>query len=136
MLEDDILTNGWHWPNFSPEELRCRHTGQQLFVPRFLDRLQALRSALGFALPITSAYRHPTHPAERHRDLPGAHQLGRAVDIAIDGERAFRVVTAAPACGFARIGVSQRAGQPRFLHLDDIQPDEFVHLPSPRLWSY
>jgi uncharacterized protein YcbK (DUF882 family) len=124
------------WPNFSPEELRCRETRTLLIVPGFMDKLQALRSAMGFAFLITSAYRHPTrHPAERAKARPGAHALGRAVDIALDPERMFQVVGAAHRFGFTGLGVSARPGAHHFLHLDDMQPGEF-HVARPAVWSY
>lgn len=125
------------WPNFSPDELRCRETGALLVVPSFLDKLQALRAAMGFPFVITSGYRHPTrHPIERRKPQPGAHALGRAVDIALRGERLFLVVTAAGRFGFTGIGVGAREGAPRIIHLDDIEPGEATHLPRPTVWSY
>lgn len=124
------------WPNFSPEEIRCRESGTLLIVPTFLDKLQALRAAMGFSFHITSGYRHPTrHPIERGKAKPGSHALGRAVDISLDPERMFQVVGAAHRFGFTGIGVSARAGRSRFLHLDDLTRDEF-HAARPSVWSY
>jgi zinc D-Ala-D-Ala carboxypeptidase len=121
------------WPNFSLDEMRCKHTGMVMIVPEFMDRLQALRRALDFPLPITSGYRSQSHPVERAKPKPGAHTTGRAVDIAVTGERAFRLVEAAPRFGFTGIGISQRSGHARFIHLDDVL--EF-HAPRPAIWSY
>lgn len=124
------------WHNFSPEEFRCQETHQLLIVPSFLDKLQALRTAMGFPFVITSAYRNATrHPIERVKKYPGAHAMGRAVDIRLDGERLYQVLTAAGRFGFTGIGVSARPSQPRFLHLDDIGHQE-THMPRPSVWSY
>lgn len=128
----------WNWPNFSPDELRCRHTGALLAVPSFLSRLQALRKALGFPFPISSGYRHSSHPAERHKSQPGAHTLGRAVDIAVAGVQALAIVERARAFGFTGIGVSQPNGSagPRFVHLDDLTAADGYHAPRPAFWTY
>lgn len=125
------------WPNFSPDELRCRETGQLIIVPKFLDKLQALRAGMGFPFVITSGYRHPTrHPIERVKAKPGAHSTGRAVDIALDPERMFQVMSAAGRFGFTGVGISNRPGGPgRFIHLDDLARDEF-HALRPSVWSY
>ncbi|MBF0375074.1 MAG: DUF882 domain-containing protein [Alphaproteobacteria bacterium] len=124
----------WRWPNFSPDELRCKHTGEMRMDPAFLDRLQRLRSALGFALPVTSGFRSPSHPEEAKKARPGAHAQGRAVDIAIGGPQLYTLLTYAPALGFTGLGVSQRDGQPRFVHLDDISGSPYIA--RPMVWSY
>lgn len=132
------LPEHWRWPNFSPEELRCKHTGALIVVPAFMDKVQAMRSALGFPWPISSGYRHTSHPAEVGKDQPGAHTFGRAVDVKVYGERAMQIVELARAFGFTGIGVAQRPGSPidkRFVHLDDMAAEDF-HAPRPYLWSY
>lgn len=127
----------WNWQNFTPDELRCKHTGLWAMNPRFLDRLQELRNELGFPFPVTSGYRAPQHPTEAAKKWPGAHCYGRAVDIAVDGVRALTIVERARAFGFTGIGVSQPVGGlgHRFIHLDDMQPDEF-HAVRPAFWTY
>ena len=37
--------------------------------------------------------------------------------------------------GFTGIGV-QQAGDSRFIHLHDIQPEDDFHVPRPWIWSY
>lgn len=132
---DAAMLANWRWPNFTPDEIRCRETGQLLIVPTFMDRLQRLRTVIAKPLVITSAYRHPTHSVERGKAQPGAHTFGRAVDIAADGQLAFELLAHAPSMGFTGIGVSQRGGKPRFVHLDDLRPGEY-HGPRPTVWSY
>ena len=61
---------------------------------------------------------------------PGAHATGKAIDIAVSGERALRVIELALAAGVKRIGVNQK-GAHRFIHLDVC--DEKT---SPTIWSY
>ena len=124
-----LMTLDWsRWPNFSEAELACKHTGRCLMEPAFMDRLQKLRDTLGHPLPITSGYRDPSHPAERKKEKPGSHSRGRAVDIAVTGERAFHLVMAAGRLGFTGIGVADK-----FVHLDDMI-DFHVHRPT--LWVY
>jgi uncharacterized protein YcbK (DUF882 family) len=124
----------WRWPNFTPEEMACRETGALVIHPGFMDRLQRLRTELGFTFPVTSGYRSAKHSVERRKPRPGAHVLGRAVDIAVRGEEAFRLVAAAPAFGFTGLGIAQRGGS-RFIHLDDMRAEEY-HAPRPAIWSY
>jgi zinc D-Ala-D-Ala carboxypeptidase len=58
-----------------------------------------------------------------------AHSTGRAVDIAV------RLLQLALQEGFTGIGI-QQTGEGRFLHLDDIQPEDEFHVPRPWIWSY
>lgn len=128
----------WGWPNFTPDELRCKHTGLLVVVPAFMDKAQRFRTALGFAFPTSSYYRHPTHPAERQKARPGAHSYGRAMDIRVGRIEALTIVERARAFGFTGIGVSQPAGSggPRFVHLDDMTAADFYHAERPAFWSY
>ena len=97
------------WPNFTPEELRCRGTGQLLLVPTSLDKLQSIRTGLGFSFPITSAGRAPEYNAivSKKTGLVGPHTTGRAWDLRLFGENAYRVIAAAHGHGFTGIGVKQ-----------------------------
>jgi len=138
-LPEPGIPEHWGWPNFTPAELTCKHTGVLVVVPAFMDRLQGMRLELSFPLPVTSGYRHPTHPAEAKKAQPGSHAFARAVDIAISGERAFELVAAALRFGFTGIGVSQNLNAPlskRFVHLDDMTAADSYHAPRPFLWSY
>lgn len=118
-----------NYPNFAESELACKHTGKTGVTSGFMDKLQALRTAYGKPMKINSGFRHPTHPLEARKSTPGAHASGQAVDIAVGpGEDAYELVRLALVHGFTGIGVSQRAGQPRFVHLDT--------LPRKAVWSY
>jgi uncharacterized protein YcbK (DUF882 family) len=83
-------------------------------------------------MTVTSGYRHPTHPIEAAKAAPGAHSTGRAVDIAVQGADAVRLIALAIAEGFTGIGVQQK-GSGRFIHLDDLPSGAF---PRPTVWSY
>ena len=60
----DYTTQEWpqeRWPNFSPDELRCKETGELVLCEDMMDALQQLRWSLGSPLVITSGYRSPKH---------------------------------------------------------------------------
>jgi uncharacterized protein YcbK (DUF882 family) len=124
----------WRWKNFTPREMACRKTGSILVVPRFMDRLQALRTYLKRPLKINSGYRSPEH--DRAIGGGGNHPKGRAADIGIFGDSALDVVIGAEAHGFTGIGVKQHGPlQGRFIHLDDLDDSE-TRGPRPHIWSY
>ena len=128
-----ITDKNWdskYWPNFSPDELRCKHTGLLEMDAVFLDWLQMLRNTVNKPLVITSGYRHPTHPIEARKRVPGVHSKGCAVDIACDGNFAYDILQAAFTLGFSGIGVNQK-GSGRFIHLDT-----WAEGPRPNVWSY
>lgn len=126
------------WPNFTPEEFACKcgkcgaDSGLKMHQ-ELMDKLQALRSEMGFPFVITSGFRCAAHPAEHVKTTPGTHNLGCAVDIAVQGEQALKIVSAAADYGFTGIGLDQK-GSGRFVHLDDA-PD-IKGRPRPWLWSY
>lgn len=125
------------WPDFTPDELRCKGTGILLIVPSSLTKLQMLRDRLGFPLSVNSAYRSPSYnDAIASTGLDGPHTTARAYDLDVVGARAFQVVDLAPAFGFTGIGVKQHGPHnKRFVHLDDLADNE-TKGPRPWLWSY
>ena len=95
--------------------------------------LEAIRIKCGFPFTITSAYRDPTHPIEAKKSKPGSHASGRAVDIAVRGDKAVKLIQVAFGFGITGIGVQQKGGS-RFIHLDDLRlEDGFAR---PNIWSY
>lgn len=98
----------------------------------FMSHLVALRRGLGFSLPVTSGYRCPARNAEiSSTGNSGPHTTGKAVDIAVSYESAYRLVEAALKSGwFSGVGVRQH-GAVRYIHLDDIGGPG-----RPRLWTY
>ena len=92
----------------------------------------AIRKVCDWRVPITSADGHPTHPREARKESTGAHSLGRAVDVAVRGEKALKLISVAQAHGITRIGVAQK-GTSRFIHIDNCTEED--GFPS-AVWSY
>jgi len=121
----------WAYTNFTLEEMRCRHTGIDGMQPEFMQMLQKCRTIYGRPMPVTSAYRHPTHPIEARKASPGEHAMGLAADIHVTGADALDLIDAALSAGFRRIGVNQNGDmKKRFSHLGASKD-----LP-PGVWSY
>ena len=99
---------------FKEEEFVCSHTGLNRIEPEFIKWLDGVREDAGIPFKITSGYRHSTHPIEAKKETPGAHNRGRACDIAATDSRSrFRIVAAALRAGCKRIGIAET-----FVHLD------------------
>ncbi len=109
---------GKYHPYFRKAEFDCKETGECDMDPEFMDKLVQLRKACGFPFVITSGYRATTHSIEKAKVEPGQHTKGRAVDIACHSDNAFYIVKYAMALGFTGIGVSQKNGIARFVHVD------------------
>lgn len=121
-----------NWKYFTENELKCSHTGECKMDEDFMKVLDEIREECGFAFVITSGYRSPKHPIEAKKSRPGAHASGKAVDILVHMEQAYKVVEVALRFGIKRIGVSQKGDVgARFIHLD---MDETRA--APRIWSY
>lgn len=101
-----------------------------------MRKVEALRTLCGFPFPITSAYRCPDHNAKvSSTGRTGPHTTGRAIDIGVRGEQAFKLVQLALQYGttFTGIGLQQK-GQGRFVHLDDLPNAQGQ--PRPTVWTY
>ncbi len=130
----DVPLGLWPWENFTAEEMADSKTGALVFSISFMDRLQALRTALEFPLIVNSGFRTTAH--DKAIGGAGVHTTGRAVDIGIYGARYHAMLDLAPAMGFNGIGSFQKgpyAG--RFIHLDDLNNNETTG-PRPWGWSY
>lgn len=132
--ENEVGFDEWgkYAPFFTFLEMKCKHTGACHMDREFMDVLLTIRKEYDKPMKITSGYRHTTHPAEAGKGSLGEHSLGRAVDVACDGLGASELVTLALRHGITRIGISQRLGQPRYIHLGMGGHG----LPEPRIWSY
>jgi zinc D-Ala-D-Ala carboxypeptidase len=117
------------YPNFSKAEFDCKHTGRNAMQRRFMYALQELRTEYGRPMQVTSGYRDPTHPVEAKKTKPGYHTQGLAVDIGCHSHEAYKIIELAFQHGFTGIGVSQKGGLARFVHLD-MRDD------TPRIYSY
>tara|TARA_R110000868_G_scaffold326937_2_gene587942 strand:+ start:582 stop:950 length:369 start_codon:yes stop_codon:yes gene_type:complete len=118
---------------FSIDELKCQHCEKQGMNKEFMLKVEALRHELGFPFTVTSAYRCKDHPIEARKASPGSHESGRALDIGLRGEQAYKLIQAALTAGFTGIGVNQK-GSSRFIHLDDLENSK--GRPRPHIWSY
>ena len=125
------MINWEKYSNFKPAEFICSHCGGDGIQSALLDKLQAMRTEYGKPMRITSGYRCPQHPIEAKKSSPGAHALGLAADIAVEGAEAHRILALAFKHGFTGIGVQQK-GTGRFIHVD-VRSGQ---LPSPSVWSY
>jgi uncharacterized protein YcbK (DUF882 family) len=126
-----MIVKDWSkYKNFTKQEFDCKHTGENLMQTELLEKLQELRNAYGKPMTVSSGYRHPTHPVEKVKSAPGPHTTGLAVDIAVQGAEAHRVLTLALQLGFTGIGVQQKGGG-RFIHLDMVKSSL-----RPTVWSY
>ena len=122
------------YPNFSKEEFDCQQTGENEMQHSFMSKLQALRTAYGKSMLITSGFRSYNHSIEKKKPKKnGAHPTGLAADIGVAREDAYKILKLALELGFTGIGISQKGGS-RFIHLDTIEsnPDQ----PRPTIWSY
>ena len=99
----------------------------------FMEKLTSLREDWGQAMTVSSGYRCKNHPIEARKAKPGAHESGRAADILIAGEDAYKFLCAALGHGFTGIGIQQKGGG-RFIHLDDLTTDDGFSRPT--IWSY
>jgi zinc D-Ala-D-Ala carboxypeptidase len=101
-----------------------------------MDKLQQLREAVGFPLPISSGYRCPDHNAKvSSTGKTGPHTTGKAADPRMSGEKAFKVMAEACQLGFTGIGLSQKgAHESRFVHVDTLENGPGC--PRPTVWSY
>lgn len=121
-------------PHFSHAELACKCGCGMLPAQDFMDKVEALRVAVGFPMRVTSAARCPAHNARvSGTGRTGPHTTGRAIDLGVSHAQAHAVLSEAVKAGFTGIGVQQKGGG-RFIHLDDL-PDA-PGQPRPTVWSY
>ena len=106
-------------------------------VARVATMLEKVREIIdGSPLAISSWYRSPKHSIERaKKDGPGAHSTGLAVDVhCYNVADAWNLVNAAIKAGFTGIGIGQRKGAPRIIHMDTVPARQVA--PRPAMWSY
>ena len=118
---------------FTAAELKCSHCNKEGMNINFMKKIEALREELGFPFIVTSGYRCTKHPIEIEKYTVGAHTTGRAIDVSVYGENAYKLLRGALKAGFTGIGVNQKGGA-RFIHIDDIEKSP--ERPRPWVWSY
>lgn len=109
----DAPAEAWRWPHFAPREIASKGDGSLLADPDALDRLEALRQAVGEPIRLLSAYRDPIHNALVGGAPRSLHKLGRAFDIPAPPRLRGLLLAAARQAGFAGLGFYQT-----FLHVD------------------
>ena len=103
--------------------------------PTTMGKLVELRRALGEPLGLNSAWRSVSKNTKAGGAKNSPHLYGKAVDLRVHGDTAFRVVTMAEQFGFTGIGVRQKGPvASRFLHLDDMEFSDTHYRPT--IWSY
>lgn len=102
------------YPNFEKSEFDCKATGENNMQHEFMEKLQAIRTAYGKSMKVTSGFRSKKHPIEAKKTHSnGEHTQGNCADIACDnGSDRFRLISLAIANGITRIGIAKN-----FLHL-------------------
>ena len=118
---------------FTELELRCSHCNKEGMNIDFMEKIEALRERMGFPFIVTSGYRCSQHPIEIEKYTVGAHVTGRAIDVSVYGENAYKLLRGALKAGFTGIGVNQKGGA-RFIHIDDIEKSPERR--RPWVWSY
>ncbi len=123
------------WRYFRRAEFAC-HCGrcENRISDAFIAKLEQLRIACAFPMPVNSGYRCPDHNERvSSTGRSGPHTTGMAADIGVSRAQALMLIQLAPTYGFTGIGVQQK-GVSRFVHLDTLPnaPGQ----PRPTLWSY
>ncbi len=123
-------------PHFTAAELACKCNCGMLPKEDFMERVERVRIMVGFPLPVSSAARCPAYNAKVSKTgTTGPHTHGVAIDLAVSGSDALRLLSAALAEEFTGIGLKQHGPHSgRFVHLDML-PDE-PGQPRPWIWSY
>ena len=76
------------YPNFKADEFKCSHCKADGIQEELVAKVQQLRTKYGKPMRITSGYRCPQHPAEISKAVPGAHSMGLAADVGVEGAEA------------------------------------------------
>jgi len=128
----------WNFKNviksFTFDEMACKNCGHCGGVSDmdedFMMKLQNLRDACGFALPVNSGFRC----AQKNIDCKGhegsAHLTGEGADLRVDRDKARVVIQKAIEMGFS-VGIQQK-GSSRFVHVDT----KIRRSGKANLWSY
>lgn len=116
---------------FTKKEMACRCGCGMLPKHSFMLLLLELRRMTG-PLIITSGARCAKHNSKVAKSgSTGPHVQGVAVDIQADVKLGALIFKHAFELGFTGFGVSQRAGQPRYVHIDKV-----IGPTRPALFSY
>ena len=113
--------------HFKIEEFACPTSGEAEMNGNFLAKLDKARDMANVPFVINSGYRSEKHNRKIGGSPNSSHLRGMAADIrAIDSTTRFRILEAAFAVGFTRIGIADT-----FIHLDNDDS-----LPQCVSWAY
>lgn len=152
-----MATDNRMYKYFSKKELACRcgkcGLGQEQMSPRFMEKLEYLRSYTGITMPVTSAVRCIKHNNKVSKakntlphtliDLSGVdngiamchavdiNMYGGDLDIVLEGVYYMRSL----GFNFTGIGLNQKGPyNQRFIHLDDLSYSQ--HRKRNWIWTY
>ena len=109
----NVPMDKWRWPNFTPQEVASNGDYSVILHFETLDKMQALRNAMGAQLVVNSWYRDAAHNKRVGGGAKSMHLKGRAVDISIFGHDPKKLYAEAEAAGFTGFGFYDT-----FLHVD------------------
>lgn len=113
--------------NFKYREWQCKCGCDQphQMKANVMENVQKIRELYGKPLTLTSAWRCKNHSSEKKKKVPGQHNRGTAVDIAIsDGVMAYKLITLGLSLGATGFALGNG-----FVHLD-------WRVDTPVTWKY
>ena len=110
---NQVPADEWRWPHFKPSEIACKGDGSLVIDGPSLDKLEAVRKALGKPMTLNSAYRSEAHNKAVGGSPNSQHRLGKAFDVALKGITRTELLKAAKDAGFTGIGQYDT-----FMHID------------------
>lgn len=114
----DVDGQAWHWPNFTPKELACRHCGELYWHTPTFNALQRLRDRRNRPVNCNSCHRCRVWNYAVEGAPRSAH-LWMASDIAIGSNDPVELLEDMQAVGFKSFGLYLT-----FIH-GDLRPGRF-----------
>lgn len=115
MIYDHFSEMPWdaaRWPNFTPQEMACRHCGEAYYDPLSFDMIQAARRNLGGPIYLNCAHRCAVHNAHVGGAPLSQHKLV-AFDLSVRRTDPAKLFDACQKAGFSTFGFYGT-----FLHTD------------------
>lgn len=109
---NELPSQWWRWPNFTPGELSCRCCGEFYWDETAIDTLQRARDLIQRPLIISSAHRCAIHNA-RVGGAPRSQHKRIAFDIQVGGMNRQSLRAALIDAGFPSFGYYRT-----FIHAD------------------
>ena len=121
---DDFPRDEWHWPDFTPRELRSKSDNKLMVDPHSMNCLQDLRTLINKRMVLTSAYRSEAHNEKVGGAKRSQHRLAKAFDVQMPNHNPAELEAAARAVGFTGFGFYPDS-TPQFIHIDTGPPREW-----------